>query len=269
MALVYFSALSDLYKPRPQRDLNSTQRLFRYLILAQIGLMLAIVAAGFLSAAGNNEIAAINDAMDSGHPGRGALAGTTLLAYVIVNVCLYKFWKGARTAYLIVTVVAILETLYLSPSATSAGTEIFTDGITILNGALLGLAYFSPLRAVFDGPAGTRTVAAPAPVMSPPVGSPVTAVSSDSPHPHFTPAPVAAAPVAPANTASPPTTPVVAPASRAAHTRFCSECGARVDDAKFCPECGQRQRPKDECAGCGAKLHVGSRFCAECGVQVV
>jgi membrane protease subunit (stomatin/prohibitin family) len=63
--------------------------------------------------------------------------------------------------------------------------------------------------------------------------------------------------------------PAVVPAPRSIQTRFCSECGARIDDAKFCPDCGQRQRPRDECAGCGAKLHAGSRFCAECGVQVV
>jgi hypothetical protein len=271
VALIYFSPLSDLFKPGPQRDLQSLQRLFRYLILAQIPLILITIVGGFLSGARHAQVVAINDAMDAVHPGRGALAGISVLAYIVVNICLYKFWRASRGAYLVVTVAAVLEALYLSPSVSSAGAEFFTTGITIVNGALLGLAYFSPLSAVFDGPATTQAAPptpAPAPIISPRVAIPPSiepAVMS----PPVTSPPVASAAIAPPPPAPVIRQPVVAPASSPLRTRFCGECGARVDEAKFCSTCGHRQRAKDECAGCGGKLQAGSRFCAECGAQVV
>lgn len=277
MALIYFSPLSDLYKPRPRGDLHSTQRLFRYVILAQIPLILASVGAGFLSGL-NTNIPAINDAMDHSHPGRGVLAVISLLAYVIVNVGLYRFWRGARSAYLIVTVVAILETLYLSPSATSAGAEIFTIGLTILNGVILGLAYLPPLRVLFDPTPGTRAVPAPSPVMSPPVGVAPPVAVADTALPTTVAQAATAAVVEPAAPAavvahSAPSAAVdqVAPAARPAiaeHFTFCEACGARSQGGKFCTACGAPLPRKVLCPKCGMESQPGKKFCRECGTSL-
>ena len=284
IALIYFSPLSDLYKPRPPGDLQSTQRLFRYLILAQIPLLLLSIGVGFLSSRGT-DIAAISDAMDSSRPGRGVLAGISLLAYVIVNVCLYKFWRGARGAYLIVTVAAILEALYLSPSVTAAGTEIFTTGISILNGALLGLAYYSPLRALFDRAPVTQAAGAPSPVMPPPVESPGMTASQPptgvAPATSATWAPSrvigtapATAPVGLAHTGEAPGRAGLAHAGEtprpavAEHTAFCEACGERSQGGKFCIACGAPLPKKLLCPSCGAESQPGKKFCRECGTSL-
>jgi hypothetical protein len=274
MAVVYFSPLSDLYKTRDRGDVHSAQRLLRYLILAQIPLLLAGFGAGFLSGLHNRELAAISDALDALHPASGVLVGISMLAYVIVNVCLYKFWRGARTAYLIVTVVMILETLYLDPSVTSAGVEIFATGITVLNGVILGLAYFTPLRAVFDRDVGTQAPPAP-PVTSPHVGSPVMAGPVGSPMAAAV-APSITAAVAPSAGVSvePLPPPAVADASSVTrpasveHLAFCGACGARSQGGKFCIQCGAPLPNKVLCPKCGIESEPGRKFCRECGTPL-
>ena len=273
IALIYFSPLSDLYKPRPPGDLRSTQRLFRYLILAQIPLLLISIGVGFLSSRGT-DIAAISDYMDSSHPGRGVLAGISLLAYVIVNICLYKFWKGARGAYLIVTVAAILEALYLSPSVSAAGTEIFTTAISIVNGALLGLAYYSPLRALFDAAPGTPAAIGASPVVPPP---PVESPGMIASQPPTGVASATTATWAPSHTIG--TAPATAPAgvahagaaprpAVAEHTAFCEACGERSQGGKFCIACGAPLPRKLLCPSCGAESQPGKKFCRECGTSL-
>lgn len=304
MALVYFSPLSDLYKPRDRGDIRATQRLFRWIILAQIPLLLAGFGGGILSHLNNPGLGQISDAMDHSHPGADVLAGITLLAYLVVNVCLYKFWRGSHTAYLVVTAAAVLEAFYLSPSVTSAGVEIFTTGITVLNGVILGLAYFSPLRALFDRGAGTPAPSAP-PVMSPPaiapgpvgpVGPRAAAAPVTS---HDAPTPVEAAPAAavsrpvadvavvptaavrfeppgvipPPAPAPPPAVvappaadaPAVAPPALVDPPAFCAACGARAQGGKFCIQCGAPLPKKLLCPRCGTESQPGKKFCRECG----
>ena len=68
----------------------------------------------------------------------------------------------------------------------------------------------------------------------------------------------------------------------AAGTKFCSECGAKMEvakvpcvkcgaelreGAKFCSECGASQE-KQKCAKCGHELASGAKFCPECGTPV-
>ncbi|MGH8200921.1 MAG: zinc ribbon domain-containing protein [Steroidobacteraceae bacterium] len=283
IAVVYFSPLSDLYKPRDRGDVRSAQRLLRYLILAQIPLLLVGFGAGLLTQLHNPDLAAISEQLDYGHPGRGPLAGTSLVAYLIVNVCLYLFWRGARTAYLIVTVVTTLEALYLSPSLTPAGLGLFTAGVTIMNGAILGLAYFSPLRAVFD-----RGVGTPAPAVSPvtsrqasspapagPVGSAVLAGPVDSAATAAFARSVTAAVVPTAEVRFEP--PAVVPPAAAAEAppvtgpaavgqpAFCGACGARSQGGKFCMQCGAPLPQRVTCSGCGTESEPGKKFCRECG----
>ena len=253
VALVYFSPLSDLYKPRDRGDVRSAQRLLRYLILAQIPLMLAAFGAVFVSYIAHPELRGISDSFDHGHPGSGVVVGATVAAFLIANVCLFVFWKGARTTYLLVTLVSVLESDYLGPSFTPPWAGVFYSSLTMLNGIILGLTYFSPLRELFGGDPGLEPLAQtpPAPVIPPVAAQLVTPLA-------MTAAPVVAQ--------SGPQTSAAA-AGGGMRARFCGECGTQVGDSKFCPACGQRQRSQDECAGCGAKLPAGSRFCAECGLQ--
>jgi membrane protease subunit (stomatin/prohibitin family) len=73
-------------------------------------------------------------------------------------------------------------------------------------------------------------------------------------------------------------------ASTSAASKFCNECGAKIDvatetaacvkcsaalkpGAKFCSECGATQE-KQQCANCHAELVPGAKFCKECGTKV-
>jgi hypothetical protein len=49
----------------------------------------------------------------------------------------------------------------------------------------------------------------------------------------------------------------------------CPSCGvALAKKSKFCPECGAKVQPDDACVECGAALAPGAKFCAECGHKV-
>lgn len=69
--------------------------------------------------------------------------------------------------------------------------------------------------------------------------------------------------------------------SNAAGTKFCGDCGAKMEvakvpcikcgaelreGAKFCSECGTKQE-KQQCANCQAELAPGAKFCPECGTK--
>lgn len=69
--------------------------------------------------------------------------------------------------------------------------------------------------------------------------------------------------------------------SNAAGTKFCGDCGAKMEvakvpcvkcgaqlreGAKFCSECGSSQE-KQKCANCQAELAPGAKFCPECGTK--
>jgi membrane protease subunit (stomatin/prohibitin family) len=49
-------------------------------------------------------------------------------------------------------------------------------------------------------------------------------------------------------------------------TDTCPKCGASVKKgSKFCAECGQKMNVGKTCAKCGATLDVNAKFCHECG----
>jgi membrane protease subunit (stomatin/prohibitin family) len=89
-----------------------------------------------------------------------------------------------------------------------------------------------------------------------------------------------------------PQTPAAAPAQEncpscgkpnAAGTKFCNECGAKMqvalvacvagcgaqlkEGAKFCNECGAKQE-KPKCPQCQAEVAPGAKFCNECGAKM-
>ena len=49
----------------------------------------------------------------------------------------------------------------------------------------------------------------------------------------------------------------------------CPECGAKVTPgAKFCASCGHKLQTEAFCPECGAKLAPGTKFCSECGTKM-
>ena len=50
----------------------------------------------------------------------------------------------------------------------------------------------------------------------------------------------------------------------------CPKCGASVSaTSKFCPECGEKLNAQAFCTECGAKIKAGSKFCPECGAKQI
>ena len=46
----------------------------------------------------------------------------------------------------------------------------------------------------------------------------------------------------------------------------CENCGAKISaKSKFCPECGSKLNVKSFCPECGAEINGSAKFCPECG----
>ena len=55
-----------------------------------------------------------------------------------------------------------------------------------------------------------------------------------------------------------------------AGTVKCSECGKEVKKgSKFCPECGAKMNEGKFCPECGAKVSADAKFCPECGKKLI
>jgi predicted amidophosphoribosyltransferase len=49
----------------------------------------------------------------------------------------------------------------------------------------------------------------------------------------------------------------------------CSKCGSQIPSgSKFCLECGNKVQDTLSCSGCGEKLPPNSKFCLKCGTKV-
>lgn len=56
---------------------------------------------------------------------------------------------------------------------------------------------------------------------------------------------------------------------RAGVRATCPACNAPLKaNSKFCPECGAKIQTQARCTQCGATLASGAKFCAECGTKV-
>ncbi len=81
----------------------------------------------------------------------------------------------------------------------------------------------------------------------------------------------ATAPAAPTTPAAPVAPAVVAPvgAPTGGATVVCSACGKSAPaSSKFCPDCGAKIEAKKFCANCGNELALGTKFCPNCGTKV-
>src|SRR5215471_18010044 len=164
--------------------------LVRTLILIQIPLLMLIGVASYVfvrHATGNILFMVLQK--DHYRPGATVIAGATAVALLVANIGVYFFWRGMRTFYLIATVVAVLQSLYLGPFANSGPADFFESAMNTASGIILGLAFFSPARELFGRPA------AASPAMGPVVRMPMPAPAA-APIP-WTPPPPPPAPTAP------------------------------------------------------------------------
>ncbi len=76
------------------------------------------------------------------------LAGVTVLAWI----AMLGLWRAGRTIYLATTVAWVLLDLMTGPSVLSPIASALRTLIALNGGAILGLAYGSPLRVHFQRP---------------------------------------------------------------------------------------------------------------------
>jgi hypothetical protein len=197
---------------------------------------------------------------DHYRPGATVIGGITLLGLLVANIGVFFFWRGMRTVYLIVMMAAVLQSLYLGPFANSGPGDFFDSAMNTVSGLILGLAFFSPVRELFERPA------AAGPAMGPVVQVPMAAPSA-APKPRQ-PAPPLPAPPEPPIEPAPPG-PAIAPEPVAAKpVPVCAKCGTPSTGTKFCEECGALFVAKIQCPACGAEIRPGKKFCGECGGPV-
>lgn len=70
------------------------------------------------------------------------------------------------------------------------------------------------------------------------------------------------------SSAAPAAAPATASSAAPASTVVCPSCGKGVaGGSKFCPECGAKLNVKKFCSNCGAELKAEAKFCSECGTK--
>jgi hypothetical protein len=250
-----------------------SKTLLRTLILIQIPLLILIGVATYLfvrHATGNLVFMVLQK--DHYRPGASVIAGATAVALLVANIGVFFFWRGMRTFYLIVMIVAVLQSVYLGPFANSGPADFFESAMNTVSGIILGLVFFSPARELFGRPAAAGP--AMGPVVQMPMPTPPAAPMSwtPAPPPPAPPAPpVEFAPPEPAITPEPVATPepVITPEPVAPKpVPVCAKCGTPSTGTKFCEECGALFVAKIQCPACGAEIRPGKKFCGECGGPV-
>ena len=125
-------------------------RQLRLLILLQIPVGLALGVASYFSTASTVALHSVSPNKELAVPVVTALAVAAALAFLIANVCLFVAWRGAPVLYLVTTIVVRFLSLFLGPSVTTGWTDLFEASLTLLNGLILGLIYFSPASELFQ-----------------------------------------------------------------------------------------------------------------------
>jgi hypothetical protein len=82
----------------------------------------------------------------------GLLAVLTVLglAVLVSFIGLFVFWPPARPLYLVSSVANILVTPYLGPYIEAGWSRMFFDTVVLLDGVILALVYFSPLKELYE-----------------------------------------------------------------------------------------------------------------------
>jgi hypothetical protein len=79
----------------------------------------------------------------------GAIAAGVMLAYAIAIIGLFRFWPFARPLFAVLIVISFISTLWFGPRIQTRSVASFDDAITVLEGVVLALLYWSPIRERF------------------------------------------------------------------------------------------------------------------------
>lgn len=82
-----------------------------------------------------------------------AAAAGILIMLVVSSVGLLVFWRPSRLLYLLTLVVALLIAPLLGPEVNTGWEAPFDEAASVVSGAILALAYFSPIKVLFEKPA--------------------------------------------------------------------------------------------------------------------
>ena len=86
----------------------------------------------------------------SGHLAWLAVIGVGVtLAYVVAIIGLFRFWPFARPLFAILIVIGFISTLPFGARVQARSVASFDDAITLLEGVVLALLYWSPIREKF------------------------------------------------------------------------------------------------------------------------
>ena len=72
-----------------------------------------------------------------------------LVAYITAYILMYKLKPGGRTLFLWINIISLIFYFFLGPQITDELTSILSDALSLLDGVILGIIYFSPLKEKF------------------------------------------------------------------------------------------------------------------------
>ena len=73
-----------------------------------------------------------------------------LLAYITALILIYKFKPVGRTLFLWINIISVFMYFFTGPMIIDELTSILGDASSLLDGVILGIIYFSPLKDKFS-----------------------------------------------------------------------------------------------------------------------
>jgi hypothetical protein len=130
-----------------------TKTKFRYLLLLYLALSAASLLAGQFGDSFSEGLTAAfaqEPNLVEKHPWPSLFVAILFLALTLAGmVGLYKFKLWGRTLSLYTTIAGLLQYVLVGPTLTGAMEHLFSEAGTMLWGALLAIAYYSPLSEQF------------------------------------------------------------------------------------------------------------------------
>jgi len=127
------------------------EKVLKNLIIANIviiGIIIAMGLAGYttLPAALEEYFLALVDEYFFGY----ILVLPLLAAYTTAYVLMYKLKPFGRTLFLWISIISVFIYFFMGPQITDELTSILSDVSLLLDGVILGIIYFSPLKDKFS-----------------------------------------------------------------------------------------------------------------------
>ena len=136
--------------PNKQRSYMNLEKVLKNLVIVNFvmfGIIIAMGLTGYttLPAALEEYSLALVDEYAFGY----ILLLPFLLAYITALILIYKFKPVGRTLFLWTIIISVFLYFFTGPMITDELTSILSDAVSLLDGVILGIIYFSPLNAKF------------------------------------------------------------------------------------------------------------------------